>query len=77
MSIPEIINQIPAKEADAEEEGEEDGGRRRARDVRRDARQAEREMQANRMRKKDVSPCTSCTTPPSCTSITVRLSGTQ
>ena len=43
-----------AQEADAEEEGE--GGRRqRARDVRRDARAAEREMAANRMRKKDVS----------------------
>ena len=43
------------QEADAEEE-EEGAGRRRARDVRRDARQAERELQANRMRKKDVRP---------------------
>ena len=44
-----------AQQADAEGEGEDGGGRRRARDVRRDARQAEREVQANRMRKKDVS----------------------
>ena len=42
----------------ADAEGEDGGGRRRARDVRRDARQAEREVQANRMRKKDVSPVT-------------------
>ena len=47
-----------AQQADAEGEGEDGGGRRRARDVRRDARQAEREVQANRMRKKDVSPVT-------------------
>ena len=45
-----------AQQADAE--GEDGGGRRRARDVRRDARQAEREVQANRMRKKYVRPVT-------------------
>ena len=44
------------QEADAEEEDEGGGQRQRARDVRRDARQAERELQANRMRKKDVRP---------------------
>ena len=44
------------QEADAEEEEEGGGQRQRARDVRRDARQAERELQANRMRKKDVRP---------------------
>ena len=43
------------QEADAEEDDDGGGRRQRARDVRRDARQAEREMQANRMRKKDVS----------------------
>lgn len=44
------------QEAGAEEEEEGGGRRQRARDVRRDARQAERELQANRMRKKDVRP---------------------